>query len=800
MTNELSRRGVLKAGAAALAYVTHAGVAHAQTAGDFALLRTRWKESLVGSATLPATQAPFSTVISLITATANAEWSTMQTAPARTALWADLTATDLKTTRQSVERIRTMALAWAQPGSSRHNNTALRDAIVSAIQWIADNRYNSTFASSGNWWDSNFGIPQRLFDAMILMYPHISVALRTKLLDGFDRYNPTIQVNGDSTGANLTWDVRTHVGRGALADDGAKITTAMDALKNGKGGLKPVGGSDGYYVDGSFVQHDKLAYNGGYGRSFFADLSQVLYVTHSTPWAYAEADWSVLRAWVYSGLEGLMYRGAMMDMVRGREVARAATTDHAAGHAVIQGILQMAAVAPGADASAFKSMAKYWIATDTARTFYQFDTSIVAHRLTVGMAQLANNIQDDASIPMRGETLGHTQYHRMDKVVHRRSGWAFAISMYSARRFNYETVIGEHLHGWHTANGMTYLYNSKLTHYADGFWATVNPYRLAGTTLDTRPRADREGSGQTGPAWVGGASLGTSGAVGMHLVTDAGALNARKSWFCVGDFVACLGADITSTSGYPIETIIENRNLGASGTNAVLMNSTSNAVLTTLNSTPSGAASSPSDLSAASWLHIANVGGYVLIPDGGANPPTVRGVREARTGKWTDINNATDSPTTDITRRYVTLWIDHGANPTGARYAYVVLPGRSATDTQTYANAPNFTVLANSGTAQGVAGPYGVKAVNFWSAATVGGIQSSAPCSVFLSVYNGQLRFAISDPTHTQTNIVVVVAQATSSVVSNDPALSVSRTASAVTFTFNPFNTRGATSTAVLSL
>ena len=57
--------------------------------------------------------------------------------------------------------------------------------------------------------------------------------------------------------------------------------------------------------------------------------------------------------------------------------------------------------------------------------------------------------------------------------------------------------------------------------------------------------------------------------------------------------------------------------------------------------------------------------------------------REARTGAWSDIN--IDGSTTAITRNFLTLWFEHGANPTNATYAYTLLPNRSAAEVADFA-------------------------------------------------------------------------------------------------------------------
>ena len=131
-------------------------------------------------------------------------------------------------------------------------------------------------------------------------------------------------------------------------------------------------------------------------------------------------------------------------------------------------------------------------------------------------------------------------------------------------------------------------------------------------------------------------------------------MEARKSWFCVADTIVCLGAGITARDGTSIETVVHNRNLGENGACALTVDGVGQPdVLGWTAAFPH-----------ARWAHLAGHGGYVF-PGGTA----LRALREARTGAWRDIN-AGGSPD-PVTRRYLTLWVDHGSDPSFALVASV---------------------------------------------------------------------------------------------------------------------------------
>ncbi|MYZ41107.1 polysaccharide lyase family 8 super-sandwich domain-containing protein, partial [Streptomyces sp. SID4917] len=131
--------------------------------------------------------------------------------------------------------------------------------------------------------------------------------------------------------------------------------------------------------------------------------------------------------------------------------------------------------------------------------------------------------------------------------------------------------------------------------------------------------------------WVGGTTDGTFAAAGQHLKGLGSSLEARKSWFFLTDAVVCLGAGISCTDGVPVETVVDNRNLGEHSAHAF-----------TLDGGPRPR-----------WAHLDGHGGW-LFP-GGARLVTLA---EERAGSWNDINT-TGSPERR-TRHYRTLWFDHG--------------------------------------------------------------------------------------------------------------------------------------------
>jgi hypothetical protein len=741
---------------------------------EFNALRLLWHDMLTGGTNLNPADADTANSLAGLAASAQSLWSSMNKAAGRAYLWSDLGSltNDSSQIWYTYDRLKTISLAYRTAGNTLYGNPSLRADLLSALDWMYANIYNETKSQYDNWWHWQIGVPLRLNDITVVLYDTLSGTQITNYMNAVNHFTPT----PTGTAANLVWEATVVAVHGVIVKDSSKITAAAASLSS----VFPyVTTSDGFYVDGSFIQHTYFPYTGSYGSSLIVFLAPILDMLDGSRWAVTDPRMTNVFQWVYNAYQPVIYRGAIMDMVRGRAISRDDETDQIIGQQTVAAIIRTAQFAPLADAAAFKSMAKYWIQSDTACGF--------TTNTDLGTLPLAQAILADPTVVSRGELLGHYHFGSMDRVAHLRPGYAFCLSLSSSRIANYESINSENLHGWYTADGMTYLYNADQIQFDDCFWPTINAYRLPGTTVDTQTRANGSGAGALGVYnWVGGAALGNWGAAGMQLDAWNSDLTAKKSWFMFDDEIVCLGAGITCTSNRAIETIVENRKLTSDGTNAFTVNGQSK---------PS-ALGWTETMSSVSWAHLA---GNVTAADIGyyfPQPALLNGVREARTGAWYAINLYEIGSTTDpITRNYLTLWFNHGTNPVNTTYAYVLLPGLSAPETAGYAASPNVSLLQNSASIQAVSeGPLGVTAANFWNDGpqSAGGITVNRKASVLLQLTETNLTVAVADPTQTNTaGITVTINQAAAQTLSLDPGITVSQLAPALELTANTTGAAG---------
>jgi hyaluronate lyase len=698
---------------------------------EFDKLRIRRLSMLTGTR-LDTSLAEVKSALASLETSARQHQNTMQRSPKRKILWQDLAHMNPFSNAISSQylRLRTMALAWGTPGQRLYRSRKLLADIQSGLAWMDENDFTAHSVENGNWYDFEISAPQRLTDILVVLGDEISIDRRRRYLRPAvkfdadpDRIDPAPDFSQLSTGANRADKSLADLLEGVLLKDADKITQAVEALKTL---FRTVKTGDGYYRDGSFIFHGFFPYNGNYGLVLLTDIADLLYLLQGSRWHLAESHLLKALHWARRSFVPLMYRGAMMDMVRGRLIAYSSSPSHLVGHEALATLLRLSQTARAGEAAAIRRRLKLWFIEDTSCSY--------ATGLPLDLISQAHWIlQTPSVVSAKPRSLSHV-FASMDRAAHMRPGFAVGIAMHSTRIQNFECINGSDTKGWHTSDGMLFLYDSDLLQFDGDFWPTADPECLPGTTLilGSRPEEGKFG----GSSAVGGTTLGRYGAVMMQLSPFGGQLHARKSWFLFDHEVVALGADINSKDPRrPVRTVIENRKLPSKHAPALVRG-------------PGGR-----------WANLpASPGtspiGY-FFPDQGSFKAT-RGIR---TGSWNDIDTG-ESPTM-LSACYQMISINHGAKPSGARYAYVLLPGMDAEATKSYAANPAVHIIENSAAAQAVSHPaLGITAVNFWKPGkSVAGITADAVCSVIVRRTRSRLRISVSDPTQAHTGTIHVTIQ-----------------------------------------
>jgi hyaluronate lyase len=611
-----------------------------------------------------------------------------------------------------------MAQAWASPGQDLHGDRSLLRDIKWGLEWLHANQFNANTKERGNWYDFEIDAPGCLTDTLILLGDQLSREQKQRYLAPVQKFDANADVihtapgqSATSTGSNRTDKAMVDLCAGILLQEEEIVWKAVAAIRSV---FRTVREGDGFYEDGSFVFHGFFPYTGNYGLVLLSDVADAFFLLRGTRWDFTARHKAMAAEWAMKSFTPLVYEGGMMDMVRGRLISFSSSPSHAVGHRTIAAMLRLSQSLSKADANVIRARIKGWWNRGTARHY--------TDGLTLDLICEARRLRDARKPAPDVPKAVSKVFASMDRAVHLRRSFGAGISMHSTRIQNYESINGNDLDGWHTSDGMLYLYDADLLQFDGNFWPTVDPERLPGTTAiaGSHPPEGQFG----GSAAVGGVSLDEYSAVMMQLNVFQGRLQAKKSWFLFDEEVVALGTDIRCTvPSKHVETIVENRKLTSIRTRRLVRD-------------PRGGwANLPASASAPAI-------GYVFL-----GRTKVKARRARRVGAWHDIDSGL--PREKLSATYQTMWIDHGVKPKRSDYGYVLLPGTDAGRTAAHAAKPAVRVLENSAKAQAVEHEaLGITAVSLWEpGASVAGISANAVCSVIVRRANGVVSIAVSDPT-----------------------------------------------------
>jgi len=742
-----------------------------------------------------------------------------------------------------------IALATRTPGgtaSELENNVTIQRRVIDGLVWLYDTYYGDQSKGYGNWFYWEIGISGSVSKTLVLLVDQIReykpdlIQTYVASMDAYLRLGKNGDVDLDSrfhTGTNLADITTNRILQGALLGDDARITKAISDQLTVFATVDPYhlnhDVTDGYYADGSFIMHASVAYTGTYGKELLTRVVQTIKFLDGTSYATGDDPVGSVQGWVTNGFAPLIFEGWMMEIVKGRAVSRTATgyVDTATGYAdvaiVVEAVVDLSGYASGLNALALKGFVKYVKAT--SKTALN-PTSFVSPVSVVRYADIVN----DASIPAKDLNPGSRSvaFNAMDKNVHRRPGYAFALARSSDRISKYEYMSGENLLPWFQGDGSHYLYlagQDQTQAFGVDYYTTVSPYRLAGVTApvetrhtvpelygtqwyDNPPTFTSSSVPQntyvyfpTGTnRFSGGATLGAYGTAGMiqsndvaYAAKQAGLLpadfvvyrnaEATKSWFMLDDEIVVLAAGVGDQAGRAVTTTVDSRTAGASDQ------------VTVTGSRWDGSLWSGSGTGDVRWLRYANGSqgtavGYVFLDQQEVTVGLDKVTRSRRVIR-------SSNPDTAVTKNVFGVSVEQPAGARLSSLAYALVPNAGEQQLQSYAGGP-LTVVRNNARVQAIKHTgLGLTAANVfvqgWQEASR--LSIDGPASVIMrELPDGTTTVAVSDPTMDRDQISVIIRGRSLSQVSTDSGISVSSVPGGTLLQVNTHQAYGRSLTATL--
>ncbi|HCY7570875.1 TPA: polysaccharide lyase 8 family protein [Staphylococcus aureus] len=604
----------------------------------------------------------------------------MKTESDRKYLWAgvenlETNSSHMTRTYRNIEKI---AEAMKHPKTTLKNDEN-KKKVKDALEWLHKNAYgkepdkkvaaltsnfkNKTTGKNTNlnWWDYEIGTPKSLTNTLILLNGDISSDEKKKYTAPIKTFAPesdkilsSVGQPEQAKGGNLVDIAKVKLLESIIEEDKDMTKNSIDSFNkvftyvqsNATGKER-----NGFYKDGSYIDHQDVPYTGAYGVVLLEGISQMMPMIKATPFKDSNQNDTTLKSWIDDGFMPLIYKSEMMDLSRGRAISRENETSHSASATVMKSLLRLSDAMDNSTKAKYKKIVKTSVKSDSS---YKQNDYLSSYSDIDKMKAL----MEDSTLSTNDLTQQLKIYNDMDRVTYHNKDLDFALglSMTSKNVARYESINNENLKGWHTGAGMSYLYNSDVKHYRDNFWATADMKRLAGTTtLDNEILKDTDDK-KSSKTFVGGTKFDDQHAsIGMDFENQDKTLTAKKSYFILNDKIVFLGTGIKSTdsSKNPVTTIENRKSNGYTlytddKQTTASDNQETNSVFLESTNKPKN-----------------NIGYHFL------NKPKITVTKESHTGKWKEINKSQKSE--DKKDEYYEVTQKH--SNTDDKYGYVLYPG-----------------------------------------------------------------------------------------------------------------------------
>ncbi|XCY66725.1 hypothetical protein ABG807_04690 [Streptococcus iniae] len=168
-------------------------------------------------------------------------------------------------------RLEDLAKQITNPASTLYHDAAAIRLVKEALDWLSLNHYNANkdIEATANWWDYEIGSPRAIVNTLTMMLPFFSDQEIQRHTDAINHFVPdpyyfrkTLVNPFKALGGNLVDMGRVKLLTAILRQDKDMFQQTVSSLYNL---FKTVDKGEGFYADGSYIDHTNLAYTGAYG-------------------------------------------------------------------------------------------------------------------------------------------------------------------------------------------------------------------------------------------------------------------------------------------------------------------------------------------------------------------------------------------------------------------------------------------------------------------------------------------------------------------------------------------------------
>ncbi len=662
------------------------------------------------------------------------------------------------------DKLYQMAIAYVTPGQKLYNSAKLKTALIDGIDYMmgvyngymdkyeyCNQRYvieyrNTEYASSqtkkfsiwdGNWWEWDIGAPLAFLRTFVMLEDLFTEEQIKEYLHAIDfaDYLPSM------TGGNRAWITEVVCLSAALQNDAKRFSLALEKLESvfeyiDETGVVPEGAPtrDGFYLDGSFIQHIAHPYTAGYGMVMLTSLTNIFLFTEGTAFEMKQEFVDRQIEWAKNNFIPTVYNGAMVSTVRGRHVTRTYNEEFEYGASIWISLIMLSTYPriSEEDKDYLLGTAKRWYIAAGIEDIackgisgYEYYSDLPLY-----VADYANAAMTTKAVKAVEDYYHNFVFARMDRIIHHGENFGAALALSSERIAKYESINRDNMKGWYLGDGALYIYTDDVNEYGKSYWENLDWYKIPGTTVSM---VQRVGGTNALPyatnSFAGGATVGKYGVSGMEITPFKSNveneelridLSAKKAYFFFDNEIVVLGTDINCTNSGEVLTVIDNRNFKSGEVFKINGNSVK----------PSGTAE-------AEYVYFSGLGGYYF--------PSLTELSYATVGSGD--------------QSMLQLMVKHGSK--GAEDGYyecVYLPSMSEKDVEKYSESPEVEIISNGSVAQAVYdSSSGATGYIFWEGGSVGDVTADAQCAVMTQKEKSSFKLALSDPTQKSDTLTVII-------------------------------------------
>ena len=453
-------------------------------------------------------------------------------------------------------KLSSIAIGYASDGEELYKDEKVLEALINALDYMNENYYNrraENIFSNDNWWDWEIGTAEYLIEILFCISEELPQKLIDKYLEPINRYDPLPSL----TMSNRINVAYSSIFAGVLQKDFKRISISVELIRECFDTVEKL---DGFYDDGSFIQHNYISYLGEYGVEMMTALTRISYSLDDSIFRLDEDMKKNQYNWIINSYLPALYNGGFMDLIRGRSISRDIRGDQSGKMMIIAMSLMIDYLEDEESKNYIGSIIK---------NFYELNKRYLMYSASPGALIKLEELESNTNIQAKKIDDFAKIFSRIDKAISQVNNVGIGISMSSSRSGKYESINGENRKGWYSGDGMTYIY-LNVNDYASNYWKNINHYRLQGTTVTKAIRQETNLSGLntlTKYDFVGGAYSVLNMVAGMQFGSESpnigftSTLVGNKAYFTFEENLICLGNSINSDDDYDVETIIENRNL-----------------------------------------------------------------------------------------------------------------------------------------------------------------------------------------------------------------------------------------------